>query len=381
VDTRTVGVEEELLLIDPATRSVSSRARDVLREHAAEQAQHAGGTQEHVSDQLDKELFRHQLEIRSAPSRDLDLVVADIVAGRRTAGEAAAALDLAVAVCASVPLAMDEPVISDNDRYRDMAETFGQVARRGTTCGMHVHVAIDSAEEGVGCIDRITPWLPVLLAVSTNSPYDEGRDSGYASWRTQQWSTWPSAGPTEPFGSAAGYRRVCERMIASGAARDAGMLYFDARLSEGQPTLEVRILDAVTDPDDVGLLAALVRALVETAADGWPEALPVWRAEELRAARWRASRYGLAERLLDPVTHELRPAREVLSRLVELVSARLEAAGDADRVARGVERVLHATGATRQRAAYERTGSVEGVVDDVLARTTASWVPSGAGSA
>ena len=100
---------------------------------------------------------------------------------------------------------------------------------------------------------------------------------------------------------------------------------------------------------------------------------PVWRAEELRAARWRASRYGLADRLLDPVTHALRPAREVLSRLVELVSGRLEANGDDDRVKRGAERVLGATGATRQRAAYERTGSLEGVVDDVLARTRESW--------
>jgi carboxylate-amine ligase len=268
---------------------------------------------------------------------------------------------------------MEEPVISDNDRYRDMAEAFGQVARRGTTCGMHVHVAIESAEEGVRCIDRISPWLPILLAVSANSPYDEGRDTGYASWRTQLWSAWPSAGPTEPFGSLAGYRRACERMIASGAARDPGMLYFDARLSEGQPTLEVRVLDAVTDPQDVGLLTALVRALVETAVDGWPDDPLVWRAEELRAARWRASRYGLAGHLLDPVTHALRPAREVLSLLVELVSGRLEANGDSDRVVSGVGRVLGATGSTRQRAAYERTGSLEGVVDDVLARTRDSW--------
>ena len=284
-----------------------------------------------------------------------------------------------MAVCASVPLALDEPVISDNERFRDMAETFGQVARRGTTCGMHVHIAIDSPEEGVCCIDRITPWLPILLAVSTNSPYEEGRDTGYASWRTQLWSTWPSAGPTEPFGSHDGYRRACERMIASGAARDPGMLYFDARLSEAHPTLEVRVLDAVTDPEDVGLLTALVRALVETAASGWPEALPVWRAEELRAARWRASRYGLADRLLDPVTHALRPAREVLSSLVELggrTDSRRPATASGSQ--RGVERVLGGTGASRQRAAYERTGSIEGVVDDVVTRTAESWAsPTG----
>jgi carboxylate-amine ligase len=369
VRTRTVGVEEELLVVDPATRCVSSRAREVLREHD----ERRGRASDRPSDELDKELFRHQLEIRTDPTRDVDVIVDEVLAGRRRAAEAAAALELAVAVCASVPLAMDEPVISDNERYRDMAEAFGQIARRGTTCGMHVHVAIESDEEGVCCIDRISPWLPILLAVSANSPYDDGLDTGYASWRTELWSTWPSAGPTERFGSLAGYRRACERMIASGAARDPGMLYFDARLSEGQPTLEVRILDAVTDPEDVGMLTALVRALVETAADDWPEDLPVWRAEELRAARWRASRYGLADHLLDPVTHDLRPAREVLAQLVELVSGRLDGNGDTERVAGGVDRVLAATGATRQRAAYERTASLQGVVDDLLARTADSW--------
>ncbi len=370
METRTVGVEEELLVIDPATRSVTARARQLLRENAAHRSTSAP---QRASDELDQELFRHQLEIRTDPVRDVDDVVGQVLDGRRTAGEAAAAHGLAVAVSGTVPLTLEEPVVSDNDRYRDMAEAFGQVARRGTTCGMHVHVAIESPEEGVRCLDRIAPWLPVLLATSSNSPFHEGRVTGYASWRTELWSTWPSAGPTEAFGSLAGYRRACERMIASGAARDAGMLYFDARLSEGQPTVEVRVLDAVTDPADVGLLAALVRALVETATGDWPPTLPVWRCEELRAARWRASRYGLADDLLDPVSHERRPARAVLSALVGLVAERLDAAGDTDLVAAGVERVMQGTGASRQRAAYERTGSLEGVVDDLVARTAASW--------
>ena len=361
METRTVGVEEELLVVDPATRSVTSRAREVLRAHH----------DRHDAEELDQELFRHQLETRTDPFRDVDDVVRQAVAARREASEAAAEHDLAVAACAAVPVGVEEPEVSPDDRYRDMVDRYGAVARLGTTCGMHVHVGIESDEEGAGCLDRIAPWLPVLLAASVNSPFADGGDTGYASWRTQQWSTWPSAGPTEPFGSLAGYRRACEQMIASGAARDPGMLYFDARLSEHQPTVEVRILDVVTDPDEVGLLAALTRALVETAALQWAAGTePIrWRSEELRAARWRASRYGLAGDLLDPRDHELRPAREVLEALVGLVADRLEAAGDTDRVRAGVERVLAGTGATRQRAAYERTGSLEGVVDDVLART------------
>ncbi len=378
MDTRTVGVEEELLVVDPRTSSVTSRAREVLKEHAERGHEH---TPRRSSDELDQELFRHQLEVRTDPVHDVDDLVRQVVAGRHTAHEAATARDLAVAACATIPLGVDEPEVTPNDRYRVMVETFGELARRGTTCGMHVHVAIASKEEGVGCLDRIAPWLPVLLAMSTNSPFSAGHDTGYASWRTQLWTTWPSAGPAEAFGSLEGYRRACDRMIASGAARDRAMLYFDARLSERHPTLEVRVLDVVTDVDDAGLLAALTRGLVETAAEQWAaDVEPLdWRCEELRAARWRASRHGLADALLDPATHELGPAREVVGALVDLVAERLDAAGDTDRVAAGVERVLGATGASRQRAAFERTGSIEGVVADLLTRTVESGPsPSGA---
>ena len=368
---RTVGVEEELLVIDPRTWSVTSRAREVLKEHA----DHHGGGRGSASEQIDKELFRHQLEIRSDPTRDVGDLWGQVVAARRTAGEAAAARELAVTACATVPLGVEEPEVSSDDRYRDMVDRFGDVALMGTTCGLHVHIGIDSEDEGVACLDRIAPWLPVLLAMSTNSPFSSGRDTGYASWRTQMWSSWPSAGPSEAFGTPEGYRRACDRMIASGAARDRGMLYWDARLSDGQPTLEVRVLDVVTDPEDTALLAALVRSLVETASERWHAGDPpdVWRSEELRAARWRAARYGLAGRLLDPATHELRPAADVVASLRALVGDRLSAAGDTDRVDAGIERVLAGTGAARQRAAYERTGSVEGVVADLVARTADSW--------
>ena len=371
MDTRTVGVEEELLVIDPASSTVVSRAREVLKEHAEQHDDGTGG----AGDEVDAELFRHQLEIRTEPTRSIDDLVGQVVAARRGAGEAAAARDLAVAACAAVPLGVEEPRVSPDTRYQEMVETFGGLSSFGTTCGMHVHVAISSDEEGVGCLDRIAPWLPVLLAMSVNSPFSEGKDTRYGSWRTQMWSMWPSAGPTEAFGSVEGYQRTCERMIASGAARDRGMLYFDARLSERHPTLEVRVLDVATDVEDTALLAALVRGLVETAAAGWAAGADptAWRSEELRAARWRASRYGLAGDLVDPRSHALRPAHEVIDALLSLVADRLAQADDTALVETGVDRVMAATGATRQRAAYERTGSVEGVVADLLERTAASW--------
>lgn len=372
MDARTVGVEEELVLVDPESRRATARSPEVLK-FAAERTSARG------ADILDHELFQHQLETRTPPVTDLSELRSHIIHARRVAAEAAAGAGLLTIATGTVPLAGGEPRPTRDDRYLAMIETFGEIARPGGTCGMHVHVRVADEEEGVGVIDRIVPWLPVLLAVSANSPYFHGRDTGYASWRSQVWSQWPSAGPTERFGSVERYHEVSRRLIASGAAQDEGMLYFDARLSRHQPTVEVRISDVCTDPDEAIFIAALVRALVaRTAADGpdgplSPGDVP-WRSELLRAAQWRAARHGLSDRLLDPRTGALAPARPVLEALVELVRDQLDASGDADLVADGVGRVLAENGAGRQRAAFERSGGdLATVVDDLVRRTNACW--------
>jgi carboxylate-amine ligase len=139
--------------------------------------------------------------------------------------------------------------------------------------------------------------------------------------------------------------------------------------------VEVRVCDVCTDPDHAVMLAALVRGLVETAARAWQagDDVPRWRAEQLRACQWRAGKFGVSDTLVDPVSRELRRAREVLDALVAHVGAALEDAGDLDTVTRGIQKVLAHSGASAQRSAYERTGHVIGVVDDLIARTRASW--------
>lgn len=370
---RQVGLEEELLLVDPRTREVAAAAQRVLkefREHGRGRTPAAA-----ASGEVDQELFRHQLEIRTDPAADLGDAFDQLVTARRTAGEAARAIDLATIACGMVPLGGEQAAVTPDDRYRAMVDTYGDVARDGGTCGMHVHVEIGSDDEGVAVLDRIAPWLPVLLAISANSPFANGRDTGYASWRSQVWTRWPSAGPTEQFGSVAGYREVERMLLDSGAARDQAMLYFDARLSVHQPTVEVRVCDTCADPAEAVLVAALARGLVETAARAWADGRPAphWRPEALRAAQWRASRYGLADTLVHPGDRTLRPAADVLAALVEEVAPALAEAGDLELVRAGVDRAVRASGAARQRAAFERSGDVAGVVDDLVARTEASW--------
>jgi carboxylate-amine ligase len=369
---RTLGIEEELLLIDPETGQMSPRARQVIKEFR----EHGGRARPSVAtDELDHELFRHQLEVRTDPTADLSDAAAQVADARRTAGEAAEAIGSALIACGTAPRGETAVVVWPNDRYRAMVDTFGEVAREGGTAGMHVHVGIESDEEGVAVIDRIAPWLPVVLAISANSPFHEDRDTGYASWRSQMWTRWPTGGSTEPFGSVEAYRALCEFLLESGAARDPGMFYFAARLSHAQPTVEVRVSDMCTDPADGLLVAAVVRGLVETTAAAWRagDEPPAWRSEELRACHWRAARYGVADALVHPVTRKLSSAREVLEALVAEVRPALEEAGDLEVVTDGIDRVLAHSGATAQRAAYERTGDVIGVVKDLAERTRASW--------
>lgn len=350
---RSVGVEEEFLLVDPANGQVKAVGAAVLQ--AADD----------TSD-LTAELQREQIETGTRPFRDLAALGRELRRTRAQATGAAHTVGAVPVALATYPLPVD-PTTSPAPRFRRIVEGFGLTGSEQLTCGCHVHVAIDSEEEGIAALDRIRPWLAPLLAISANSPFWNGLDSGYASFRSQVWARWPTAGPTGLFGSPAGYRDLVHAMLDTQTVFDDGMIYFDARLSRRHPTLEVRVPDVCREPDDALLLAALTRALVETAARQWQRGVepdPV-RAEVLRLATWRAARSGLDGQLLDPSTWQPAPAADVLNRLVEHVSEALDDAGDSDIVGELVATLLRrGTGAARQRVVHERAGDLRAVVLD-----------------
>lgn len=353
---RTVGVEEEFLLVDPHTGQVRAAAPQV--------APRAGW-------QAQRELTQEQVETGTKPVRELAELGEELISLRWRAADAAAGSGVALAALATSPLPAT-PTTTRNTRYLTMTAEFGQVGREQLTCGCHVHVAVDSRAEGVGALDRIRPWLPCLAAISANSPFWDGQDTGYASWRTQMWQRWPSAGPTEPFGSADAYDELADDLVRSGVLLDRGMLYYDARLSSHLPTLEVRVGDVCGSAQDAVLLAALARALVSTGARQWAAGVPPVqvRTELLRAAQWRASRSGVRGELVDVLARRPVPAPALLDRLVEHVRPELDRTGDTDLVRTGLDRLLReGTGADRQRAAYARDGDLAEVVLDAVRRT------------
>jgi carboxylate-amine ligase len=353
---RTVGVEEEFLLVDQVSGRPQAVGQAVLASNGAEEA----------GEEVTAELHREQIETATLPCHSLDELGAQLRSARATAAGAALDVGVALAPLATSPLPV-EPTLSPSRRYAEMARRFGLTMYEQLTCGCHVHVAIESAEEGVAALDRIRPWLAPLQALSTNSPFWAGEDSGYAGYRAQVWQRWPSAGQYAPFGSAAGYQAFVDSLLATDTLVDEGMVYLDARLSRHHPTVEVRVADVCLDADDAVLVAALVRALVQTAVDAWKagrEPDPV-RTEVLRLAAWRAGRSGVTGDLLHPLSWRPAPVAEVLDALVEHVAPALEEAGDLLTVRGLLKAVLErGTGAQRQREVLNRTGDLAAVVRD-----------------
>ncbi|MFD1506021.1 YbdK family carboxylate-amine ligase [Georgenia yuyongxinii] len=366
---RTVGVEEELLLVEPGTGHALAVAHQVI---ADVRAHGAVGRAGEPGGRLVHEMAEQQVEINSRPHTNLTVLEEELRAWRHRAVTSAHSAGAEVAALATYPAEV-RPQVAGSARYEDMVDRFGLTGRQHMTSGCHVHVGVGSREEAVGVVDRIRVWLPALLSLSANSPFWQGEDTGFASFRCQLMLRWPSAGPTELFGSAAAYDAVVARMVETGVLLDGGMVYFEARASHRFPTVEIRAADVCLDVADTVLVAALCRGLVETAAQAWaagepPAPVPV---ALLRLATWRASHDGLEGELLDPFTASPRPAADVVAALLEHVGPALRASGDEALATERLAAVLaRGTGARRQRAILRRTGSLAAVVADA-ARVTA----------
>src|ERR687893_156425 len=360
---RSIGVEEELLLVDPDDGRSLALASAVLDEATVNGEELAG-------DVLTSELARQQIETNIRPCTSLSELASELWRWRRAAAEAAESRGARVAALATSPLSV-VPSITPSPRYRKMVDRFGVIAEQQLTCACHIHVAVGSDEEAVGVLDRIRGWLPVLLALSGNPPFWQGEDTGYASFRSQVWNRWQSAGPTELFGSAEHYHATVRTMIASDTLIDEGMIYFDARLSRSFPTVEVRVADVCLHPDDAVLLAGLTRALVEPAARAWREdqpPIPV-RVEVLRLAGWRAARSGLDGSLVD-ATGRPAPAQRVVRALLEHVTPALQDLGEYEAVHDLTDAVLgRGNGSMLQRAVRRRGGSLADVVACAVTRS------------
>jgi glutamate---cysteine ligase / carboxylate-amine ligase len=359
----TLGVEEEYQVIDPETRALCPGAEDVLR-----RARRTLG-----EDRVVPELRASQLEVVTPVCRTLSEVRGELLRLRWGVIRAAEEAGVRIAAASTHPFShwQDQPITA-GERYEKILDRERRMAEEQVVFGFHVHVGLSDREAAVQTMNRARLWLAPLLALSANSPFWMGEDTGYASYRTQIWGWLPTAGPPGPFSSLAEHDALVESLVATGGAMEANQVYWDMRLPQKLETVEIRVCDVCSSIDEAVMLAGLCRALVRTCHKGAEEEKPYpeVRPEILRAAHWVASRYGLGADLVDVEAGHLAPAKEVIEKLLAFTRRALEEHGDWKEVSVLVGDTLkRGNGAVRQCQVYERSGKLGDVVDALIEDT------------
>lgn len=369
---RRFGVEEELLVVAEDDLEPLPVAEEMVRWHTIRSLDADDGAitapATHVGPLLSADLHQEHVTVALPAVETLTEQLESIRRGRTLADETARRFGGRVVAVGSPPWSR-RPHVSADPRHEEMGKRFGSFSFDQLTCGLHVRVDVDGPEEGVAVLDRIRIWLPTLLAMSANSPYWFGRDTGFASHRHQSWSQWPTAGIPDVFGSVAEYRRRCESLVEIGAALDRAQLHLDAHLGVDGTCVVVRVTDVCLDARHAAVLAVIVRALVETTARMWRLGVepPPFGTAELRAAAWHAARYGLQESLVSPKSMRPVAAGDVIAEMLRLVRPTLREYGEEDAVDAVVWDMLRVgTGATRQRDGFAIRKQLRDVVKGAI---------------
>ncbi|WP_037306190.1 carboxylate-amine ligase [Amycolatopsis orientalis] len=342
-----IGVEEEFLLVDPRTGVSCPRAEAV---HARQRAccPLPDGAAVH------RELRPTQIEAATGVCDTSEELYRHLVVGRRSLAEAAAAEDCAIIASGTPLCGSPERDLPADDRFGKVDDLYAGVVTSYEACGCHVHIGVPDRDLAVAVVNHLAEWLPTLLALSGNSPFDGGRDSGYDSWRMVEQSRFPGSGIAPHFADIEDYEIQVDRLLDCGVLVDAKQTFWLARPSPRWPTVEVRAADTASTVDEAVLQALLTRALVRTAlaalASG-VEADPL-DPQIAAAAVWSAARYGLSGTAIDPVAGKPVPAIGRVGSLLAHTRDSLAETGDLELVRTLLERLEHeGTGAERQRRA------------------------------
>ncbi len=355
----TVGIEEELMLLDASSLDLVSAIDSILGEDPP-------------SGQIQPELLESVLEIATAPCATVADCEAELVALRGLAAERARTHGLAIGSAGTHPFARweDQRVVSD-DRYRGLVRSLGFVARQELVFGMHVHVGMADPEETIHVANSLRPYVPLLIALAANSPLWRGAPTGLASSRVPIFRAFPRVGLPPRFDGWADFARRVETMQSAGMIDDYTFLWYDVRPHPRLGTIEIRAMDSQTRVSHTAALAALVVSLVKLLTEEFHAGAvapdPPW--EILDENRWTAARHGLEAELFDVREGVRRGARELATELLVQLTPHAAELGCEPELA-GVEDLLRAgNGAARQRMVYEANHDLHELMAEIVATT------------
>ena len=361
----TIGIEEEFMLLDPSDWSLTFRSDDVLAALPGD-----------LRGRVTLETHAAVMEIATGVHRRVDHAIAELAALRDRVARALAAQGLRAAVAGTHPCAVaSDTRLAGQRRYRAIGDSMRVLARREPTLAMHVHVGVPSPEDATRLLNRLRVHVPVLLALSANSPFWRGRPTGFASTRTTLFDAFPRSGLPPRFRDYGDWVASVGRLLRSGAIPDPSFLWWDVRLQPRYGTVEVRIMDGQSTVRDVGAIAALVQALasleLERSDDPRAEAQAVELIEE---NRFLAARDGMAALLIDERAGQRVPATERLERVLDACRAQARRLR-CERELGFVQWLVPRNGAARQLEHFHRSGDAHAVT----ARLADVYTPGAAG--
>jgi carboxylate-amine ligase len=355
----TVGVEEELMILDAATLDLVSAIDSIIGE-------------EPVSGQIKPELLESVLEIATSPCADIATAGAELLALRGLARDRASAQGLRIGAAGTHPFARweDQRVVSD-DRYRGLVRQLGFVARQELVFGMHVHVGMADPEQTIYVANGLRPHVPLLIALAANSPLWRGEPTGLMSSRVPIFRAFPRVGLPPRFADWGDFERRVETMSASGMIEDYTYLWYDVRPHPRLGTIEIRAMDSQTRIEHTLALGALVLSLVKLLSEEFERGVqppePAW--EILDENRWLAARHGLDAELFDHVAGERRGVRELTDELLERLAPHARELA-CEQELDGIRDLLRAgNGAARQTMVFEANHDLHELMAEIVATT------------
>ncbi len=357
----TLGIEEEFQLIDPATRELRSHIQQIIE-----------GGKTILQEQLKAELHQSIVELDTSICNDARAAREEVIRLRSGLAALAETQGLKIASAGTHPFShwMDQ-LITRHDRYATIVKDMQQIARANLVFGLHVHVGIPDREEAIDVMNQARYFLPHLYALSVNSPFWLGQNTGLKAYRQMIFERFPRTGIPDAFDSLSEYEDYLELLVSTNCIDNAKKIWWDIRLHPFFNTIEFRICDAQSRVDDTIALAALMQTIVvkllklrrqNVTFRNYPRRL-------IDENRWRASRYGLDGKLIDFGRKREMEERELLHEMLQFLAEEVEELGNQREIEHIEAIIREGTGADRQLAVWERTQDMKAVVDQIVAET------------
>jgi len=357
----TLGIEEEFAIVDPHTRELRSHIQEILE-----------GGKVMLKEQIKPEMHQSVVELGTEICQSIVLAREHVIELRSKLAELAGRSGLKIASAGTHPFShWRDQLITQGERYHEIVKDMQQLARANLIFGLHVHVGITDREAAIHVMNQARYFLPHIYALSANSPFWVGQNTGLKGYRLKVFERFPRTGVPDAFESLSEYEDYCKLLVKTGCVDNAKKIWWDIRLHPFFDTLEVRVCDAQSRVDDTLAIAALIQAMIAKLYKlQWQNmSFRIYRRRLIDENRWRASRYGIDGKLIDFGRETEVDTRSLLNELLEFVSTEVNELGSKKEMAH-VERIMReGTGADRQLGVWERTHDMKAVVDHIVAET------------